>query len=238
MGVRSVAGFLRGLSVAAALIFLAGCSEVPIIGQRDFGERKLDVYGSQVAGQEFFSTDRNLTRIDIFLNPSRSLKDKSLLKERRRALKLLTGKNVIVRVYSWPDKELLVSLKQPAKKIRSSGMYKFAFEPLPTSKQQKYFLEVRAPQLTRGQAISVSMTNIDRYGEGRAFRNGRAVEGSDLRFLPFIWMNGRMLLNSGVSRLSADIGFFVFWMGAILIVSVLTVLTWWRARSEAIGRRK
>lgn len=218
------------LIIAAAVLALTGCAEVPIIGQSEFGETRVVVHTDVKVAQEFLSTDRNLSRVDIYFAPSRALVKRTDPSARREVLRRLEGKDVFVRVYAQPERRLVARVKLPARKIRREGMYPFAFPPQVDSKRKSYLVEVSAPELAPVQAVSVRLTNNDRYGQGKAYLSGKAVNNSDLRFLPFIEMNPRMALNSMASRLMADLFFTVFWIVAVAATAVFTVLTWARAR--------
>ena len=230
---------LRALIVLVALVSLAGCVDVPIVGQAGHGESKFDLYGKRRVGQEFFSTDRNLDRIDIWLNPSRALKGKDSVTERREVLGRLTGKNVVFRLYELApgsieptEERRVLTLRLPTRKIRNAALYKLSFKSLPDSQRRRYLLELRAPGLSEELAVSVGITHIDRYTEGRAVLNGIPTDGRDLRFLPFIRMNARMVAGSAFSRLRADTPFTFFWLGLIGLTTGATVWLWRRAARE------
>ncbi len=230
---------LKALIVLVALVSLAGCVDVPIVGQGGYGESKFDLYGERRVGQEFFSTDRNLDRIDIWLNPSRALKGKDSVLERREVLGRLTGKNVVFRLYELPsgsieptEERRVLTLRLPTRKIRNAALYKLSFKPLSNSQRRRYLLELRAPDLSKDLAVSIGITHIDRYTEGRAILNGVPADGRDLRFLPFIRMNARMVASSAFSRLRADTPFTLFWLGLIGLTAGATVWLWRRADRE------
>lgn len=230
---------LKTLIILFALVSLAGCVDVPIVGQGGYGESKFDLYGERRVGQEFFSTDRNLKRIDIWLNPSRALKGKDSVLERREVLGRLTGKNVIFRLYELPPGSIkptedrrVLTLRLPTRKIRNASLYQLSFKPLPDSQRRRYLLELRAPDLSKDLAVSVGITRIDRYSEGRAILNGVPADGRDLRFLPFIRMNARMVASSAYSRLRADTPFTLFWLGLVGLTGGATIWLWRRAGRE------
>ena len=230
---------LKALIVVVALVSLSGCVDVPLVGQRSHGASKFDLYGARRVGQEFFSSDRNLDRIDIWLNPSRALKGKDALMERREVLSRLTGKNVVFRLYEIrpgllePTEERpVLTIQLPAKKIRNASLYKISFKPLSDSQRQRYLLELRAPGLTKDLAVSAGITYIDRYPQGHAVLNGMPAKDRDLRFVPFIRMNARMVANSAFSRLRADASFTLFWLGLIGLTTGATVWLWRRADQE------
>ncbi len=230
---------MKILIIAVALVSLSGCVDVPLVGQGSFGENKFDLYGERRIAQEFLSSDRNLNRIDIWLNPSRVLKGKESLVERRQALKRLTGKNVEFRLYELPsgsfepkEENRVQTLRLPAKKIRNAALYKLSFKPLPDSQRQRYLLELRAPSLSKDLAVSAVITHIDRYPKGRAILNGVPAARRDLRFTPFIRMNARMVANSAYSRFQADTPFTLFWLGLIGLTSAAAVWLWRRADQE------
>jgi hypothetical protein len=211
----------RVLIAGILLILLSGCSQVPLSGQNSYGERQLSFYGSHWVGQEFYSSDRNLSRVDVFLNPPKVVQGKTL--------KNLARKNVVARIYSMPDKKLAATSKIPVTKISRAAMYAFKFGQLTGSRRKHYFLKLQTTGLTKSQAISVDISRSDRYLNGRAFYDGKPLD-SDLRFLPFINMNARMVLNSSASRLRVDVDFLIFWIACILATATLTVLAWRRAR--------
>ncbi len=230
---------LKALIVLVALVSLAGCVDVPIVGQGGYGESKFNLYGERRVGQEFFSTDRNLNRIDIWLNPSRALKGKDSVLERREVLGRLTGKNVIFRLYELPSGSIeptedrrVLTLRLPTRKIRNASLYQLSFKPLPDSQRRRYLLELQAPDLSRDLAVSVGITHIDRYSEGRAVLNGVPADGRDLRFLPFIRMNSRMVASSAYSRFRADTPFTLFWLGLIGLTAGATIWLWRRDDRE------
>lgn len=230
---------LKALVIVAALVSLTGCVDVPLVGQGSFGASKFDLYGERRVGQEFFSTDRNLDRIDIWLNPSRALKGKDSVTERREVLGRLTGKNVVFRLYELPrgsleptEERRVLTLRLPARKIRNAALYKLSFKPLPDSQRRRYLLELRAPGLSKDLAVSAGITHIDRYPKGRAVLNGVPVKGRDLRFVPFIRMNARMVANSAFSRFRADTTFSLFWLGLIGLTTGAVVWLWRRSDLE------
>ena len=216
----------RLIAGSCLLVALAGCSQVPIVGQADFGEDKLPVYDERRVSQEFFSTDQNLTRLDIFFYPSAALAGKKSLAERRVVLRRLTGKNVVIRVYSLPQRRVLAELKQPMRKMRQATMYKFNFAPVQASKEKPYLIEISAPDSSRGLAVSVGLTSIDRYAHGQARLNGRALGGSDIRFQPYIEMSAAMLFNSVGGRLLKDTPFLALWVALVIATAVLALFAW------------
>ena len=219
---------LLGLVIVFTLT-AAGCVEVPVSGQWDFGIRSVPVYGRQRIGQDFNVSDRNLTRVDIFFYPSRILKGRRGA-QRRLALRSLKGKDVVLRLYGLPEKKPVAISRLPVAKVRDTRMYAFRFKPLASSKHRRFYFELEAPSLVSATAVSVRMTEIDRYKDGNAFINGRARAGADLGFQSYIDMTAVVLIHSVAARLAADLPFIVVWSLMVLAVLALTIRAWWRQR--------
>lgn len=218
------------VSIIALSLTAAGCVEVPVSGQWDFGIRSVPIYDRERIGQDFNVSDRNLTRVDIFFYPSRILKSHRGPERRRLALRSLKGKDVILRLYALPERNPIVVSRLPVVKVRDAGMYTFRFKPLANSKHRRFYLELEAPSLVSTTAVSARMTEIDRYKDGTAFINGRARADADLGFQSFIDMTTVVLIHSVAARLAADLPFMAVWSLMVLAVLALTVRAWWRQR--------
>ncbi len=207
---------------------ISGCVQVPITGQWDYGVRQVPLYGDRRFGQDFYVTDRNLTRVDIFFYPSKLLEGKMKDRERREAMGNLKGKNIIVKIYSLPDRLKVAQFKFPSRAVRESKMYAFVFDPVADSKRQRFYFDVEAPGLTAGQAVSVRLTGIDRYKDGQAYINNVAQKDADLGFQTFIDMTASQLFHSIFARLTTDINFLIFWIALVFLVFVGVVNAWWQ----------
>lgn len=219
--------------IALSLVLMlaaAGCVQVPVSGQWDFGIKKATIFGAKRIGQDFYVSDRNLTRIDIFLFPSKTIKVRQRQRERRSALHRLKGKNLTMDLYSLPNRKHLVSLSLPAGKIRTAQMHAFAFKPLAGSKHRRYYFELKAPTLNRETAVAVRLTDLDRYKEGAAFINNRRLADADLGFQTYINMTSIILAHSVASRLAADPPFMAVWGPIVLLVLVAAIGAWRRER--------
>lgn len=225
--VTKLAAILVGL---ALVLPAAGCVQVPVSGQWDFGIKKASIYGQETAGQEFYVSDRNLTRIDIFLYPSRAIKTKQRQRARRPALQRLKGKNLTMDLYSLPKRERLATISRPVGKIRAARMYSFTFKPIGGSKHRRYYFELKAPDLTSELAVAVRLTDLDRYKDGTAFANNRQLADADLGFQAYINMTSIILVHSVASRLAADPPFMVAWGLIVLLVLAAAVLARRRER--------
>jgi hypothetical protein len=223
-----------GLVAAALLILLsAGCAQVPLVGQSNFGGRQEPLFGEKRVGQDFVSSDRNLNRVDVYLYPSKILVPDQDTGERRRAERRLAGKSVVMRLSSGPEGRRLATVAIPATRVAEPGMHSFKFEPIAESKGRGYYWEIAAPELTDKLAMAVALTHVDRYGEGRAYVDGEAQPESDARFEPYIRMNSRMLFGSIASRLLSDRPFMVVWGLMVSAVFVGAVAAW---RADAANR--
>jgi hypothetical protein len=212
------------------MLALAGCVQVPVSGQWDFGTKKAPVYGNERIGQDFYVSDRNLTRIDVSLYPSRLLKSGQAMRDRRAALRRLKGQSLTMSLYSLPDKERLVSRALPAGRIKATRMYSFTFKPIAGSKQRRYYFELKSPGLTRESAVAVRITGADRYKEGAAFINDERRADADLGFQTYINMTSIILAHSVASRLAADPAFMALWGLMVLSVLVAAILARRRER--------
>ncbi len=225
---RRAAIIAKVLMVVILATLISGCVQVPITGQWDYGVRQVPLYGDRKFGQDFYVTDRNLTRVDIFFYPSKLLEGKKKVRERRQAMRSLKGKNIVMSMYSLPERRLLAQFKFPSRAVQESKMYAFVFDPVTDSKRQRFYFDVEAPGLTAEQAVSVRLTGIDRYKNGRAYINDVAQKNADLGFQTFIDMTGSQLLHSIYARLTADINFLIFWIALVFLVFVGVVDAWWR----------
>lgn len=219
--------------MALSLIIIlsaTGCVQVPVSGQWDFGVKKADIYGERTAGQDFYVSDRNLTRIDIWLYPSNMIKPKQRPEAQRQAFRRLKGNYLNLSVYSLPGRERLVTYDLPVNKIRTARMYILPFKPIAASKRRRFYFELKAPALTSGSAVAVKITDHNRYGEGAAFIGGRRLADADLGFQTYIEMTSVTLVHSIAARLAADPPFMAGWTLLILLVLTATILAWRRDR--------
>ena len=207
---------------------ISGCVQVPITGQWNYGVRQVPLYGDRMFGQDFYVTDRNLTRVDIFFYPSKLLKGKMKDRERRQVMRSLKGKNILVKVYSLPDRIKVAQFKFPSRAVRESKMYAFVFDPVTDSKRRRFYFDVEAPELTAEQAVSVRLTGIDRYKGGKAYINNVAQKDADLGFQTFIDMTASQLSHSIFARLTTDINFLIFWLALVSLVFVGAADAWRR----------
>ena len=214
------------------ILTLAGCVQVPVSGQWDFGTKKALVYGNERVGQDFNVSDRNLTRIDVSLHPSRLIKADQAMQDRRVALRRLKGKSLTISLYSLPDKERLVSRALAAGKINATRMYSFTFKPIAESKRRRYYFELKAPGLTRESAVAVRITGADRYKEGAAFINDERRADADLGFQTYINMTSIILAHSVASRLAADPVFMALW--GLMVLSALVAAIMARRRERLV----
>jgi len=226
---RTAAAILMVLSLIIILT-ATGCVQVPVSGQWDFGVNKADIYGRRTAGQDFYVSDRNLTRIDIFLYPSNLIKPKQRPRVHRLAWRRLKGKYLTLSVYSLPERERLVAYKLPVDKIRTARMHIFPFKPIAASKRRRFYFELKAPSLTPGSAVAVKITDHNRYKEGAAFIGGKRLAAADLGFQVYIDMTSVILFHSIASRLEADPLFMAAWGLVILLVLISTIMAWRRGR--------
>ena len=222
----------RCLMALSLIITLSatGCVQVPVSGQLVRSSRKAGIYGRRTAGQDFFISDRTLTRIDIFLYPSRSIKPKQLPGARRLAWRRLKGKYLTLSVYSLPGRERLVRYDLPVNKIRTARVYSLPFKPVTASKHRRFYFEVKAPALTPGSAVAVKITDHSWYKDGAAFISGRRLAVSDLGFQTYIEMTPLTLVHSIAARLEADPLFMGVWVLLVLLVLTATILVWRRDR--------
>ncbi|MDP1808515.1 MAG: hypothetical protein Q8L35_03155 [Actinomycetota bacterium] len=223
--------------IALSLIIIlsaTGCVQVPVSSQWDGGAKKADIYGRRTAGQDFYVSDRNLTRIDIFLYPSSTIKPKQRPEARRQAWRRLKGKYLTLSVYSLPGRERLVRYELAVNKIRTARMYILPFKPIAASKRRRFYFELKAPSLTPGSAVAVKITDHNRYKEGAAFIGGKRLAGADLGFQVYIQMTSTILVHSIASRLEADPLFMAGWGLLVLLVLTATILAW-RSGRKPLG---
>lgn len=225
-----IATIVRLIVSLVLVLTVAGCVQVPVSGQWDFGTRKATIYGDNVVGQDFYVSDRNLNRIDIFLYPSRIIKPTEEGKIPRQAWRELNSEYLTINLYSLPEKERLITSKLSVGRIREARMYTFPFEPIASSKQKRFYLELKAPSLTSRSAVAVRMTDLDRYKGGTAFIEGQSRADADIGFQTYIQMTSIVLIHSIVSRLASDPLFMVVWGLAVLFVFSAAMIAWRRDR--------
>lgn len=213
--------------VLLSTLSVAGCVQVPISGQWDFGVKELQVYEKTRAGQDFYVSDRNLTRIDVFLYPSKARRVKMTARERRQVSRGLKNKDVTLNLYSLPERRRVKKMTLAVNKIKTARMYAFTFKPLAGSKHRRYYFEMEAPDLDRASAVAVRATTLDRYKEGSAFSDGKAMPSADLGFQTYIDMTSIILIHSIGARLAADIPFMAVWGFLVLLVAAATLREWW-----------
>lgn len=222
----------RSLMALSLIIIIAasGCVQVPVSGQWDFGAKKAEIYGERTAGQDFYVSDRNLTRIDIWLYPSNLIKAKQRPEVQRQAWRRLKHDRLKLSVYSLPGQERLVEYDLPVNKIREARMYIVPFESIAASKRRRFYFELKAPSLTPESAVAVKITGHNRYKEGAAFISGNRLADADLGFQTYIEMTSITLVHSIAARLAADPYFMAAWILLILLVLSATILAWRRDR--------
>lgn len=222
---------LRTLSLFFVILLstlsAAGCVQVPISGQWDFGVKELRVFKKTRVGQDFYVSDRNLTRIDVFLYPSKARRAKMSARERRKVSSALKGKQVTLKLYSLPERRRVIKMDLAVNKIKAARMYAFTFKPLPDSKHRRYYFELEAPDLGRESAVAVRATTLDRYKEGSAFSGAEPMPSADLGFQTYIDMTAIILVHSIAARLAADVPFMAVWGFLVLITAAAALREWW-----------
>lgn len=222
-----------------AVLFLTGCTLIPIEGQPWYGKYRLKITNQTAVRQRFYSSDRNLTAIDVFLAPSYQLrmlrKPKPLFLELNPASKKLVARRSLVKRQvllnlTEDNGKLVRKVALPLKQVNEATFYRFQFKPLPNSKQRWYQFSLSV----RGEKAPVLAWVAQRrqYPGYTLFINGQAFPGAILKFRPYIKSDFSMLLHSVGGRLLDDKLFLVAYASIIFLIGALTVLSWRWTRED------
>lgn len=224
------------LLILATFVF-SGCTLTPIAGQSWYGNYKLKLSGSTVVSQRFYVSDRNLTMINLFLQPSYELKQLRKPKELflPAASKLSQVKQV--KPVSLAKKQLLLSLQDdqgkllrtvslPLKKIKHSSFYSFKFKPVPDSKQKWFRFSLSLSGQPRVPVLLAVAAQAQKYPGYRLYLNKQPYPGMILRFQPYIQPTFLMVIHSIGWRLLTDKPFFFTYLIFMFMLFILTLVSW------------
>ena len=158
-----------GFVLIAAALLLAGCADAVDVEQYQYGRDAGEIWGPHTVGQTFVSHRARLSGVDVLLA--------TYARENTQPL--------IFHLKSSPSSaEDLATIVADPEEIENCVFYRFAFPPLPDSKDRSYFFLLESPTSRPGDAFTAMHCPVDAYPEGRLYIDGQPQEG-DLAFRTF-----------------------------------------------------
>ena len=188
----------RTLLLLISILFLGGCHSIVGMGQSSFSGRGVVLESGTTIGQTFFSRQRGLNGLNIFLSP------------------LTEGKGR-VRLQLYPearsDKPLAVA-ELAVENINASRFYTFSFFPIKDSSLRDYTLRL---ELQGSGRVRVGTGPGDSYSEGALYQNEKPQDRQccfQLLYAPFQMAWG--LAGEGL-----------VWLGIMAVAFFLFILPGW-----------
>jgi len=237
------------LLLLLATIFFSGCTLIPIAGQPWYGKYKFKLSGDTVVSQRFYVSDRNLTMINLYLQPSYELKQ---LKKPKELFLLPANKFKQVKKakpVSLTKKQLLLTLQDdqgkvlrtvflPLKKINSSGFYSFKFKPLSQSKQKWFRFSLKLTGQPKVPVVLAVAARARQYPGYHLWLNKQIYPEMMLKFQPYIKPTFLMVMHSIGWRLLADKPFLFTYLIFMFLLFILVIVSWRQAKKAALSQEK
>jgi hypothetical protein len=163
---RTLTRALASVVLLSLAILANGCAEIPDAVQSRYSEPVGEIHGSRTVGQTFVSHENDLSRIDVML-ATYARKNTS---------------SVTFRLKKNPDDaDAIATITIHAARVKDNAFHRFAFAPIPDSKDKSYFFAIESPESVAGNAITIWHDPDGAYDEGTMYVDGQAT-GGDLAF--------------------------------------------------------
>lgn len=240
----------KRLVIVAMLLlaaFLTGCTLIPIEGQPWHDKYQIKLAGNGSVSQRFYSSDRNLTMIKVYMLPSLELK---ALRKKQKEKTVLNNPQTAVgsTLVSLAKKEVVLTLREdsgkfvakatlPIKNITKANFYTFKFKAIKNSKQKWYRFNLslngqpKVPIL-----LGVGKRQGEKYSGYLLFVNKQIYPNYILRFRPYISSSFSMVVHSIGSRFLAEKTFLAAYFSFLFVLLLFIGISWRQAQTESTNK--